>query len=211
MKKITIYLICFACVFAIAGIYFDVIIELQSIYWLVGKLIVFSALILFLIIQAKTQKQDKLAYNIFMVCIWVLVFGNMVYRDIAKYKRNICQDKFGREFNARRRRLGIPEIPPDWHIKYRNDRSFEWQGKNSVIGHQSKYISIDTCLIDFEEDRYHLKSVHGISRTMSINIGYAKGSGKDSIFCHYDVGSDSHLITLSQADSILAADKIKKD
>jgi hypothetical protein len=210
MKKINVFFICFLCTFSIAWLYLDII-ELQSVYWLAGKLMGFLLIFIGLVFKWINNNEGTKLSSAFSICFWAILVGFLYYRDITEYKRNACQDKFGREFNDRRRSIGIPEIPADWHVFLRSDWSFHWQGKRGAIGHESKSIYIDSSAIDSESDRYHLKPIDSISRDMSITTIYAKGKGMDSIFYHYKAGNDNRRITRKQADSIFAAEKIKKD
>ncbi|QEC78681.1 hypothetical protein [Mucilaginibacter ginsenosidivorax] len=137
----------------------------------------------------------------------------MGYKDIAKYNNNVQLGKFGRVFNPTRRRLGVPEIPVDWYIKYKGNRFVEWQAKDTTIGHQSKYVSLEDAVwkIELEVDDYKLKPIDSVSRNISIRTIYAHGKAKDSIFYNFNPGDSSRLISRLQADSIFAAEKIRKD
>jgi len=210
MKKLRIFLGCFGALIAIAWIYLDII-ELQSVYWLAVELISFFVIVVGFLFIALNKKENNTLFDIFKICFSLLFLGYLVHLDVVKYKRNACQDKFGREFNERRRSLGIPEIPANWQVNYRSDRVVSWMGKNGINGHERKYIYVDSCIINSEWDRYHLKAIHSISRDMTITTTYAKGKGMDSIFYRYETGSDSRLITRKQADSIFDSEKIKKD
>ena len=146
------------------------------------------------------------------MCWWIFYTGYFGYKEIARYKSDKCDDRFGPEFNTRRRRLGIPEIPADWHVKYKWRGYVEWEAKDTT-GHALKYVDIDSsCAIKSEYDEYNLKTVKGKTRSISIDIRYGKGRVNDSIFYRYDAGSDIvRDISRQQADSIFAAEKIKKD
>jgi hypothetical protein len=137
----------------------------------------------------------------------------MGYKDISKYNNNVHLNKFGLVFNDTRRRLGVPEIPIDWNVKYKWNRFVEWQAKDTTIGHQSKRIIIEDSVwkIELEDDEYKLKPINGQPRDMSIRIEYARGKAKDSIFYYFNPGDSTRLISRQQADSIFTAEKIKKD
>ena len=186
--------------------------KLISIPWLIGGI---STLFLFFVVWTIIEiiEKKKTRSNIFFSsCAQLLFLGFLSYHEISQYNRNVCQDKFGPQFNARRRSLGIPEIPADWRVEFRGSRSFTWQAKDSVIGHESKDIYIDsTCAVESEHDEYDFKPLQGKSREMRISIKYARGKAKDSIFFSYDEGDASRNISRQQADSIFAAEKIKKD
>jgi hypothetical protein len=211
MKKNYVLFDCFAGLFFAVWMYLDIYLELQSIYWLVIKWVCFPLIISgWLLIDILRKKVSK-GYIILRICYGIFFVGFYGYHDISKYKRNVCQDKFGREFNERRRRLGVPEIPVEWHVKFRGNYSVDWTGKDTT-GHVSKDIEINSsCVLDYEIDEYNLKAINGISRDMSIKTRYANGKGKDSIFYFYETGGDNHLISGRQADSIFAAEKFNKD
>ncbi|MGZ3890939.1 MAG: hypothetical protein ACXVI9_10600 [Mucilaginibacter sp.] len=142
----------------------------------------------------------------------IIFVGFWGYRDLAKYKSNICDDRFGREFNARRRSLGVPEIPADWHVDYKGRGYVTWKAKDTT-GHFRKYISVDSsCAIEYEEDEYNLKPVNAKLREISIDTRYKGGKRINSISYWYTPGIDTgRYISRQQADSIFAAEKIKKD
>ncbi|HZX59549.1 MAG TPA: hypothetical protein VFE54_12515 [Mucilaginibacter sp.] len=211
MKKWNVILWVFTCLFFAVWIYFDIYIKSESLYWLVGKW-----LWIFLIFVGQTliiilKKEESKASVIFRICFVILFIGFWGYRDLEKYKSNICDDRFGREFNVRRRRLGVPEIPADWHVDRKERGHVTWKAKDSV-GHTDKSIWIDsTCAIEFEIDGYKLKCIDSVSRDMSISTYFARGKASDSIIYRYGLGDSTRLISRQQADSIFAAEKIKKD
>lgn len=169
--------------------------------------VIFIALV-FVVISQKESKWSK----ILRICTLLLSMGPSTYKEISRYNNNVQLDKFGRVFNPTRRRLGVPDIPIDWYIKYKGNRFVEWQAKDTTIGHQSKEIYIDSVYnVDFEDDRYKLKSIDSVSRSISITSQYARGKAKDSIFYYFNPGDSTRLISRQQADSIFAAEKIKRD
>jgi len=169
--------------------------------------VIFIALV-FVVVSEKESKWNKIL-RISNALFWMVYMG---YKDIFKYNNNVHLTKFGLVFNDTRRRLGVPEIPIDWNVKYKWNRFVEWQAKDTTIGHQSKEIYIDSVYnVDFEDDRYKLKSIDSVSRSISITSQYARGKAKDSIFYYFNPGDSSRLISRQQADSIFAAEKIKKD
>lgn len=160
---------------------------------------------------AKRKNENSKIDSIIRIFYAIFFIGFWGYRDISKYQRNICQAKFGREFNTRRRSLGIPEIPADWYITSSGNKWVDWAAKDSVIGHESKDIEIDSnCSIIYEDDEYDFKRIHGKSRDISIHFRYARGKAKDSVFFWYNNGDTTRDISGQQADSIFAAEKIKK-
>jgi hypothetical protein len=138
--------------------------------------------------------------------------GFQAYRDIDEYKRNVCQDKFGPELNARRRGLGIAVIPVGWQVDSRNKHSVEWKSKDTVACHNSKTITVDsTCTLVAEYDEYYLRPSRGELRYVSVLTQYAKGMVIDSIIYNFYDGDRTLVISRNAADSMLAAEKIKKD
>ena len=166
-----------------------------SVYWLVGSL---STFFLFVVVWAIIDiiEKKKTRSNIFFsLCAQLLFLGFLSSPQISRYNRNVCQDKFGREFNARRQSKGIPQIPLNWKIQSRGSKWVDWRAKDSVIGHESKSIEIgSSCAIVSEDDEYNLKPLHGKSRDMSIYAKYARGKAKDSIFFRFgDVDSTRNI------------------
>jgi hypothetical protein len=212
MKKWNVIYWIFLCLFFIAWTYLDFYVKLDSLYWLVGKLTGFVLLILGQILIIIRKKEESKATIFFRICFGIFLVSFWGYREIAKYKSDICDDKFGREFNARRRRLSTPEIPADWHVKDKGRGYVEWEAKDT-IGHTRKRINIDSsCTIMYEYDEYKLEPVKGKIRSISIETRYLTRKGIDPVSYLYEPGIDtSRYITQQQADSIFAAEKIKKD
>jgi len=159
------------------------------------------------------NKTDTKTDSVVRKCFYLVFAVFYGYRGIAEYNRNICQDKFGLVFNKTRKTLGVPQIPADWHIETRGNRSVDWAARDSTLGHESKTIFIDSiCRIELERDEYNLKPLNGVTRYMSITTHYyARGKSADSIFYYYEEGDDNRLISKQRADSIFAKEKIKKD
>ncbi len=183
----------------------------RNLDWQIARLV---TLLLLMVVPAGYQIWKKKA-SILSVALWALVMlfniGMLARRDFVKYKNNICQDKFGPEFNVRRQRMGIPTIPPGWqnNARYGEDDAF-WSGKEGVNGHEGKTIVFSSdCVLDFERDDYRIEPSNGLSRSISIIVRYAKGKGRDTISFQYSPGA--RTITRQQADSIFAAEKIQKD
>src|SRR6202012_3201856 len=212
MKKWNVIYWIFFGLFFITWGYFDFHIESESIYWLACKLAGFGLLILGQILMVIHKKEESKTSIFFRICFGIVLTGYWGYHEISRYKSIICDDRFGRKFNARRHKLGTPEIPADWHVDYKGRGHVTWKAKDTV-GHAVKYIDIDSsCAILFETDFYNLKPIHGTARDVSVDTRYAKGKGSDSISYHYEAGFNTgRTITRQQADSILAAEKIKKD
>ena len=212
MRKWNVLYICFVCVYLIIAFYFESHFKLLPIYWLIIKLICIAALFICLVFDLYTNKNNTKFYVVTSISGWLLLFGFYCYRENSIYQRNVCQDKFGREFNQRRLKLGIPEIPANWSIRHRGDGLVSWDGDTGKVGHQSTEIFLNAnCTLDLEDDIYKLDPVKGVSRDMSITTHYAKGKGNDSVFYYFEVGDNNRLISRQQADSIFAAEKISKN
>ena len=210
--RIVFYVFFILYIIAVTWIYNDV--RFDSFHWLIAKLA--GALIILvglIVIRYKSKEETKIS-TLFGILFSILYVGYfLAYKPISEYKRNTCLDKFGWAFNKTRRTFGIPEIPGDWHIRFRIDRSVDWwKSKNDTIGHVSKDISIDSvCRIKYEDDEYNFKPIKGISRNLSITTYYAHGK-EDSIVYYYESGNNNnHKISRQQADSIFAVEKIAKD
>lgn len=212
MKKFNIFFICFIILYAAVIIYVGIRYEPHSAYWLVFELLFFVIALFGHFHKAIKTKENGKWVSIWPVIFWLLWCGYYSYREIAKYNTNHCFDKFGPEFNARRHSLGVPLIPAEWHEGYAYKHSVDWEQKDSTAGHHSKNITIDsTCALIAEYDEYCLKRVREKSRDLSILTKYARGKGVDSMVFSYYGGDTTQMITRQQADSIFAAEKIKKD
>jgi hypothetical protein len=145
-------------------------------------------------------------YNLIFCMLWPC------WHEYSKYKRDLRLEKFGLVYNKTRQNLGIPIIPADWHTERPGDRSIEWQGKEGVLGHEEKYIVLDSLnKMKYERDEYNFKGVHDTSRSISILFDYARGKSKDSIHYWYNLKDTTLTLTGHQADSIFDAAKIRKD
>ncbi len=216
MKKFDIIFLSIAIAFIVLWIYLDDVVELRSLNWLIVK---YSCIFL-LTITPIVYRIIVEKYPIMGILIGILYFGvmllngwQMAKRDIDKYKNNICQDKFGMTFNARRLTRGIPVIPAGWH----NTSSYgffeaDWKPKNKVTGHGEKLIFFTNDYgVEFERDDYTINPKQGFPMAISILTKFAKRKGKDTISFLYSLGDSTHTITRTQADSIFAAEKIAKD
>jgi hypothetical protein len=134
------------------------------------------------------------------------------YHEYTNYKRDVRLDKFGPVYNKTREVLGIPIIPTGWHTESRGNKSVDWRGKEGVLGHEEKYIALDSLYrVEYERDEYNFKAMHDTTRSISIFFKYARGKGKDSIFYWYDRRDTTLNISRRQADSIFDVEKIRKD
>jgi hypothetical protein len=213
MKTFRIVAFCFTILYFGGQWYVDDHLKLHSVYWLCTKLVGLIIIWLFLFYTSlKNEEVSKLSF-IFSCCMWTLLLGYFGYDDTVKYNSEAHQERFGREYNARRHSLGIPELPVGWYVESRDKYSVRWKAKDT-IGHISKRVTFYVnYAIEFEDDNYNLKPVKGVHRNLSVRTEYNYDNGRDSISYWYQVGSDNHYwdITRQQADSIFAAEKIKKD
>lgn len=170
------------------------------------------AALFFIVGYELLKKQPHEMWSIGGDILRVLIFVWPIYNIYAWHKRDVCQAKFGLEFNIVRHRKGVPEIPNDWHSKG-TLFSVEWAGKKGIIGHESKDISIDrdSCNAILENDEYHFKPIDNITRKMGITTVYAKGNGQDSVRYYYSVGDSGQQVSRQQADSIFKIEKVKSD
>ncbi|HWZ02762.1 MAG TPA: hypothetical protein VNX40_04070 [Mucilaginibacter sp.] len=216
MKIFKTFFFCFAILFLLLWIYILIYIKIISLGWLIAELAGFLLFIIAYIVRGILEGIERPRKIFLGALMMVIVFGFNGYNEIKAYKRNVCQAQFGPEFNAKRRSLGTPIIPANWQIKESSEGRMLWQPADSVAGHQRKYIHIDTgCGIEDEYDYYDFLNQHGYKRTIRIETQFGRGRQRDSIFyyCYYNNDAGSHTDTLSrqQADSIFAAEKIKKD
>lgn len=212
MKKWNVIHTVFTFLFLATWAYFDLFKKLHSFYWLIFILTGFVLIFVGQIIIAILKKEESKAAIVGRSCVAVLFLFFLGYREIDRYKNYICDAQFGREFNKRRHRLGTPEIPSDWHVDWQGLRVVDWKAKDTM-GHTGKNIGIDsTCAIMYENDEYKLKPINGKTRSISIATRYARGKRHDSVSYWYEPGIDTNrYITRHQADSIFAAENIKKD
>ena len=144
-------------------------------------------------------------------CVVILPFFNL-RRDYVNYQNKLRLDKFGPVLNAKRAKLGIPIIPVNWQPGYYSRRDVEWRAKDSAIGHQSKFIFLDSLLrLYYEEDTYYLKHADSANRYVSVTTYYSKLGRYDSTAYRYEGGMNDKTISRVQADSIFKAEKIQKD
>ena len=153
------------------------------------------------------KKGNKSGYYviIFMI-VCFLIYG---YRLIKDYQIQNCQKKFGFAYNARRRALGIPMIPVDWHIKERDKQYIWWTGDRKGVGHSRKTITFSNCNILDELDIYMLSRQNGKVRLLEIECEYGHDNEPAVIIYTYQIEHSALIISKRSADSILAADHIK--
>src|ERR1700727_525139 len=82
--------------------------KLRNLNWLVGRWVCLALIVVAPIIYRMAKKEFSIVGGAFFACVMLLNPGLLIHRDIVKYKNNICQAKFGREFNDRRQHIGIP-------------------------------------------------------------------------------------------------------
>jgi hypothetical protein len=197
--------------FFIVSCYFDFFGDLLNLHTLIAKFGFLLLAYFTLLIYQNIINPKKIGEQILLTVAVVLLIGINARGDLKRYNNNVCVAKFGKEFNQRRRSLGIPSIPSDWKIKRIGSGSAEWQKKDST-GHYWKLTFIDsTCALDFERDAYNLKRANGVTRSISISSTLARDKASETIRFVYEVGDSTKTIPRQQADSIFAAEKIQKD
>jgi len=212
MKKKEIAFLCFIALYIASEIYVSNNFKPHSGYWLAFQLSGLLVMLLVYIFTRIFQRESSKWPFWGILCLWSLYAGYFGYRDIMKYKNDACINKFGREFNKIRHSHGVPVIPTGWDESFMGTGSAEWKRKDGGIGHRQKYIRVDSaCTVSYEDDDYDLKPNKGVSRSVSITTRYAKRRGKDTTSFDYEVGDSTRTISRQQADSLFAAEKIKKD
>jgi len=211
-RKFRIVFFCFFVMFILVLGYFEFYVNLQTGYWeickIVGLLVLLSVALLFKKVRSNESWATIIKVNIWLL-LFVVIWGWQFYDN---YTKDVCMDKFGKEFNQRRRSLGMPVIPSDWQIDYfRRKNSTNWK-KKDTIGHYYKTTGVDSaCQITYEVDKYNFKPYRGVSRSMSSEYRFGNGRDRDTMVFYYEAGAGSRTITHQQADSIFAAEKIQKD
>jgi hypothetical protein len=130
---------------------------------------------------------------------------------IRNYWVKNSQDKYGLSYNERRKLLGIPIIPNNWHIKERDPQFIWWTYNEKVIGHGWKTIAFSGSDIRNELDVYTLPLQNGKGRWLEIEYKYGIKPHKDSIVYTYQIEHSSKKISKNVADSIFKAENINKD
>jgi len=144
-------------------------------------------------------------YNIVICLLWPS------WHEYSNHKRDLRLQKYDTAYNKTRQSLGIPIIPVGWHTKYPSDRSVAWHGKDDVLGHKEKYITLDSLYkIESEIDEYRFINSSDTSG-ITIFFKYGRGRLKDSIFYYCHFADTTIKISRHQADSIFDAKKIRKD
>ncbi|WP_295673295.1 hypothetical protein [uncultured Mucilaginibacter sp.] len=215
MKIFKTLYFCFAILFILLWIYILIYIKIISLGWLIAELAGFLLLVIAYIVHGILKGIERPRKIFLGALLMVIVFGFNGYNEIKAYKRNVCQAQFGPEFNTTRRSIGTPIIPANWQIKESSEGRVLWQPADSLIGHQKKYIRIETgCAIEEELDYYGLASRHGNKRELMIETQFGRGRLNDSVFYYYyhdKAGRRTDTLSRQQADSIFAAEKIRKD
>lgn len=213
MKALRIFFICFLILYTIVIIWFDKDVPFKPIYWLVAKLcgaLIFLAAAI--IIRYKEKEESKLSF-FFSVLVMIISVGYFLfYKQIAEYKRDTRLDKFGLVFNKTRQKLGIPQIPSNWHIDFRMNNSVDWKVNDSTTGHFKKSICLDSIYnIKYERDDYSLKPLNKKSRVLSIISDFGYKERIDSMVYFYEIGDTTYDVSKRQVDSIFNSEKIAKD
>ncbi|MGN6178554.1 MAG: hypothetical protein ACTHNW_05205 [Mucilaginibacter sp.] len=201
--------------FTVTIIKFDEDAPFKPLYWLIAKLAGVTIILFWVAISRfKSVKESRMSY-ILSISVSILSIGYFAgYKEIARYNRDIRQEKFGLVLNKNRQKLGVPIIPDNWKMRYHfSDREFTWwKGAKDTIGHLSKDIDLDSLSrIIREDDSYHFYPKKDTSRDLLISTYYSHKNDLDSIIYYFENGNNSRKITRQQADSLFAAEKIAKD
>lgn len=130
---------------------------------------------------------------------------------LYSYLHKRCQNQYGLNYNSKRKELGVPIIPNYWHIKQRDDESVWWTGDERVIGHKRKSVMFSGCDIYGELDVYNLPLKDGKQRLIEIEYRYGNKNHIDSVSYTYQIDHSTTTVSKKIIDSILTAEKIKKD
>jgi len=135
-----------------------------------------------------------------------LIYG---YRLFSDYEIQNCQKEFGFAYNARRKALGIPLIPVNWHVKERDKQYIWWTSDADGVGHSRKTIAFSDCNILSELDVYKLADQNGKARLLEIDYKYGNGNGPGTIAYTYQIEHSAQQISKRAADSLLETEHIK--
>jgi len=147
-------------------------------------------------------------YVIIFMIICTLV---ILYSVISNYVVKNCQNKYDLSYNVKRKALGIPIIPNNWHIKERDKGFIWWTDKESTIGHSWKTVAFSGCNIEDETDVYTLPIQNGKGRWLHIEYKYGVKPHRDSIVYTYQIEHSAKNISKNVADSIFRSENINKD
>jgi len=123
-----------------------------------------------------------------------------------------CKNSFGVEFNARRKQLNIPALPPDWPVFYEGEKCTTWQQPKGKKGHGFKIMVYDGCEPDGELDHYYFSPKRLQDTVLTMDHRYKNTHRKtDSAIFTFQTGDHVDTITRQKAESILTANKIDRD
>ena len=145
--------------------------------------------------------------------IWLIAtIVTVVLVVLFKYREYRCQNSFGVEFNARRKALQIPIIPPDWPVYHKGDGYTIWMQPKHAKGHGYKQVVYDGCELDAEQDNYYFSAKPDQDTVLEADQLYQNSHRKiNSATFTFRQGEHVDTITRQKADSILAANKIDRD
>lgn len=154
-----------------------------------------------------TNKLNSGYYLIILITIAVVWLAQL----IKNYNVRNSQDQYGISYNKKRRSLGIPIIPPNWHVKERDPEFIWWTGNEKDVGHKRKTIAFSGGNIKSEYDVYTLPVQNGKARWLEIQYDYNNRPQKDSVIYTYQIDHTAREISKNIADSLLNAGNINKD
>jgi hypothetical protein len=154
----------------------------------------------------KSIKSEYYVLTFVIICTLVIL-----YTVIRSYVVKSCQNKYDLSYNVKRKALGIPIIPNNWHIKERDPEFIWWTDNEKVIGHGWKTIAFSGCRIESESDTYTLPLQNGKGRWLEIDYKYGISPHPDSVFYKYQIDHTAKGISKKITDSIFKAENINKD
>jgi len=153
------------------------------------------------------QENKSRYYAIAFIVVCSSIYGYGLFRN---YEIQNCQKEFGFAYNARRKALGIPIIPVNWHVKERAKQYIWWTGDENGVGHSRKTIAFSDCNILSEHDVYKLADQNGKARLLEIECIYGNGNEPGAIIAYtYQIEHSAQQISKRAADSLLEAEHIK--
>jgi hypothetical protein len=155
--------------------------------------------------------KKRLTTGHFIIFFILICLSIALIKVFKRFLERRCQEKYSKIYNDTRQSLGIPVIPDNWHVKERDDEAVWWTGDESVIGHKRKSVMFSGCNIYGELDVYNLPLKDGKQRLIEIEYKYSDKHYSDSISYTYQIDHTVTVVSKVVIDSILTAEKIKKD
>ena len=144
--------------------------------------------------------------------VWLCFLTFQSYKNYSKYEDGKILIHYSKDFNHRRKQLGVPIIPAWWHVFDKGTRDIEWRGNEHSIGHVDKLIIVDSNrMIEFESDDYTLKPIGKSERHIYVRYIYETRKHPDTLGFTYAIGDSSKNISKAVASDTLNANHIQKD